>query len=159
MDAAKTARLIEFFDQQTSALRAATGEDSPLGPVEKQVSKVANTFGCQSGNIANLMSIYLDRPITIPGNSRRLGEELFNIGTVIVVTRRGHGHNYPVNRPTIVTAPRRTNRMLTVMRTGEVRVGNNLERLREFIRPATREEITSIVTTLGDRLLDHIAII
>lgn len=159
MDATTTERLVEFFDQQTNALRAETGDVTPETPLEKKVGRLAGGFGCQSGNIANLMSLYLDRPIVQVGSPRRLGEDLFKIGTVIVVTKRGHGHNYPVNRPTIVTAPMRTNRMLTVMRTGEVRVGNSLERLRDFIRPATREEITSIVTTLGDRLLDHIAVI
>jgi len=147
MSAERRERLITWLESQTESLRRQVeGEDDPL-------QKVVSNFGCQSRNVAKLVSILTDKPVSIAG------EIDIPMGAVSIVLRRRNSHNYGIGKP-VMAVGRGYNNALTHDADGNAFIGNQIPVLFKTtpggtaptLRLATREEIVKMVDKIGPEI-------
>ena len=101
-------------------------------------------FGCKRENVAALMEAALGEPIPY---TKKLDGLTFKKLAVVVPTLNTNGHNYPLDKPCIIT---RNDCGLARRLDGST--GNNLPPDRASIRPATKDEITTAANALVENL-------
>jgi hypothetical protein len=145
------AKIVQFLQQQTEPLREFLSEDT-----DEQIAKLRTlcaNFGCQSGNVAALVSIATGKRISY-GDT--ISPELLSKGTVVVAVKRGGGHTYGVNKPAMVIYDGSASYMLKPDGT----CGNDLPLDRTFLRAATPAEVEKFVEKVGlPAIQQHLLII
>lgn len=128
------ASLRKFIEEETERLKMdyyfERAKVSPKGETIRNIVLDKELFGCQRGNVLEVLSIYTGEDLRDAGDQIAWDNRL----PMIVFIENRNGHDYDLNQPLLSLGNGKGVGM-------NGHLGNNLDTRRRTIRPATEKEI------------------